>query len=185
MLLLIEQKTQDQLNETIWMLICTWWRGPIPKNKKGIILRGMWTYDIFASHVITNISYVCKPCNPCWSVCKHIVVCKPCACKHIKCLQAIMWTCLGTHAKAHLGKHWICNFLCRRIGTLEWWNDTFVWLQFWLEKVGAFLSSLHLSWAWGLAIFFGECVSLISAEYHLVIFPSTLTLTLADHHPHP
>ncbi len=33
--------------------------------------------------------------------------------------------------------------------------------------------------------FFGECVSLISTEYHLFIFPSTLTLTLADHCCHP
>jgi hypothetical protein len=53
------------------------------------------------------------------------------------------------------------------------------------KKGGAYHSSLHFSWAWELAIFFGECVSLISAKYHLFIFPLTLTLTLADHCCHP
>ncbi len=56
------------------MPICAQWRGPIPKNTKGIILHGLRTYDIFANHVFANISYVCKPCNPCWYACKHIIV---------------------------------------------------------------------------------------------------------------
>ncbi len=97
------------------------------------------------------------------------------------CLQASSWTHLGTHAKACLGKHPICNFLCRRIGTLEWWNATFVLLQCWLEKGGAYHSSLHFSWIWVPATLFGECVSFISTEYQFFIFPSTLTLMLADH----
>ncbi len=46
-------------------------------------------------------------------------------------------------------------------------------------------SSLHFSWVWGSAVFFGECVSLISAAYHIFIFPSILTLVLADDCRHP
>jgi hypothetical protein len=127
------------------MPICTRWRGPKPTNKKGITLLGLGTYDIVANHVLVNISYVCKPCNPCQSACKHIIVCKPGACKHIICLQASLWTHLRTNAKRRLDKHPICNFLCRRIGTSEWWNDTFVLFYCWLEKGGAYHSSLHFS----------------------------------------
>jgi hypothetical protein len=54
-----------QPNQIIWMPICARWRGPIPTNKKGIILHGLQTYDIFANHVFKNISYVCKPHDPC------------------------------------------------------------------------------------------------------------------------
>ncbi len=79
---------KDQPNGIIRMPICTQLRGPIPTNTKGIILRGSGTYDIFASHVLVNISYVCKPCIPCQSACKHIIVHKPGACEHIICLQA-------------------------------------------------------------------------------------------------
>ncbi len=179
----IEQKTPP--NWIIWMPICARWRGPIPTNKLGIFLFGLQIFDVFANQMLANISYVCKPCDPCQSACEHIIVHKPCACKLIICLQAIMWTRLGTHAKALLGKHPICNFLCRRIGTLEWWNDTFMLLQCWLEKGGAYHSSLHFSWVLYLAIYFGECVSLISTKYHLFIFPLTLTLILADYCHHP
>jgi len=83
---------------------------------------------------------------------------------------------LGTHEKERIGKHPICIFLCMRVGTSEGWNNTFVLLRCWLEKGGAYLSSLHFSWAWVLAIFFSKCVSLISPDqrqYHLFIFPST------------
>jgi hypothetical protein len=67
----------DHPNGIIWMLICTQLRGAFPTNTKGITLRGLGTYDIFANHVIVNISYVCKPCDPCQSACKHIIVHKP------------------------------------------------------------------------------------------------------------
>jgi hypothetical protein len=64
-LLLIAKPPKDQPNGIICMAICTQWRGPIPMNKKGIILRGLQTYNIFANYVLANISYVCKLCNPC------------------------------------------------------------------------------------------------------------------------
>ncbi len=86
------------------------------------------------------------------------------------CLRSSWSTCLGTHAKAHFGKHLICNFLCGCVGTSEWWNATFILLQCWLEERGAYHSSLHFSWAWGLAVFFGDCVSLISTKYHMNIY---------------
>ncbi len=35
--------------------------GPILTNKKGIILWGSQTYDVFANHMLTNISYGYKP----------------------------------------------------------------------------------------------------------------------------
>jgi hypothetical protein len=44
-----------------------------------------------------------------------------------------------------------------------------------LEKRGAYHSSVHLTWAWGLALFVG-CVSLISAKYHLFILLYKLAL---------
>jgi hypothetical protein len=79
------------------------------------------------------------------------------------------------------------QFAISSAGALAHWNDgdTFFLLQCWLEKIGAYHSSLYFSWAGGSAIFFGEGVSLISTKYHLFIFPSTLTLTLADHCRHP
>jgi hypothetical protein len=79
---------KDQPNGIIWMPLCTQLRGHIPMNTKGITLHGLGTCDIFANHVLANISYVCKPCNPCQSACKKIIVHKPGACKHIICLQA-------------------------------------------------------------------------------------------------
>ncbi len=79
---------KDQPNGIIWMPICTQLRGPIPTNTKVITLRGSGTYDIFAKHVFVNISYVCKPCNPCQFTCKHIIAHKPGAREHIICLQA-------------------------------------------------------------------------------------------------
>jgi hypothetical protein len=66
----------------------------------------------------------------------------------------------------------------RCISPTEWWNGTFVVLQF-----ISILPSLFLGM--GFEIFFGECVFLISAKYQLFIFPSTLMLTLADHCCHP
>jgi hypothetical protein len=36
---------------------------------------------------------------------------------------------LAPMSKARLGKYPICNFLCMGVGTLEWWNDTFVLVQ--------------------------------------------------------
>ncbi len=167
------------------MSICAWWSGAIPINKKGIILCGLQTYNIFANQVLANISYVPKPCNPCQFACEHFIVCKPGGCEHIICLWASLGTHLGTNAKACLGKHPICNSLCRCIVTSEWCKDTYLLFQCWLEKGGAYHSSLHFSWAWGLAIFDGKCVSLISAEYHLFFSQSTLTITLADHCRHP
>ncbi len=136
-------------------------------------------------------------------------LCQPCARKQIICLQAMqsLSICLqtyhssqtrclrtyhmfasqlmnlpySTHAKRRLGKHSICIFFCRCIGSSEWWNGTFVLFYCWLEKGGAHHSSLPFSWAYDSAIFVGECVSLISAEYHFFIFQLTLTQTLADH----
>ncbi len=145
---------------------------------------------------LANIWYLCQPhackhiiclqpCNPCQSACKYIIVCKPGAHKHIICLQARLGTHLVAHAKVRLGKHPICNFLCRCIGISEWLNATFVLLQCWLKKGDTYHSSLHLFLVWGSAIFFGECVSLISAKNHLFIFSSTLTLMLADCCRHP
>ncbi len=161
---------KDQPNGIIWMPICTQLRGLIPTNTKGITLCGLGTYDIFANHVLVNLSYVCKPCEPCQSACKNIIVCKPGACKHIICLQASLWTCLSTHAKRRLDKRPICNYLCRCIGTSEWWNDTFVLFHWWLDKGGAYHSSFQFSWPYKSAVFVGECVSLISAKYNL-FFP--------------
>jgi hypothetical protein len=79
---------KDYPNGIIWMPICTRLRGPIPTNTKGITLRCLGTNDIFANHVLVNISYVCKPCDPYQSTCKHIIVHKLGARKHIICLQA-------------------------------------------------------------------------------------------------
>ncbi len=117
-----------------------------------------------------SVEYVCKPCNPCWSPCKHIIVCEPRARKHIICLKASSWTRLGTHAKACLGKYLVCNFLCRRIDSLEWWNDTFLLLQFWLEKIGAYHSFLHFSWAGGSAFFLWVCLP-DQHQVSLIYFP--------------
>jgi hypothetical protein len=79
---------KDQPNGIIWMPICTQLRGPIPTYTKGITLCGLGTYDIFANHVLVNRSCVCKPCDPCQSACKHIIVHRSGACEHIICLQA-------------------------------------------------------------------------------------------------
>ncbi len=157
------------------------------------MIEGAYSYNYKGYYFawLANIWYLCQPCAHKQIICLQALlslsihlqtyVCKPGASKHIICLQASSWTHRSTLAKRRLGKHPICNSLCRRIGTSEWWNDTFVLFYCWLEKGDAYHPSLHFSWAWGLAIFVGECVSLIRAEYHLFIFPLTLTLTLDDH----
>ncbi len=84
----LSKSPKNQPNGIIWMPICTQLMGPIPTNTKGVTLHGLGTYDIFANHVLINISYVCKLYNPCQSACKHVIVHKPGARKHIICLQA-------------------------------------------------------------------------------------------------
>ncbi len=102
------------------MPICARWRWPIPMYIKGIILRGFQTYDFFAKHVLADISYVCKPCNPWQPACKHIIVCKPCARNHIICLRGITYTHLGTHAKRALAS---IQFTISSSGVLAHQND--------------------------------------------------------------
>jgi hypothetical protein len=82
----LEKKNQDWPNGIKWMPICTQLRGPIPMNTKGILCVA-WEHMI-SLPTMCLLTYHCKPCSPCQSACKHIIVHKPGARKHIICLQA-------------------------------------------------------------------------------------------------
>ncbi len=105
--------------------------------------------------MLANISYVCKPARA------------PALAPMQKSTSASIWFAIFSAA-------------CWHIRMIEWLLCVTPMLA--REKRGAFHSSLYFSWAWGLAFFFGECVSLISAKYHhLFFFINFDSNAIADH----